>query len=190
MDAVKPLDVIAVLNQEKLRLILVGAYGLAGWVKAPRATEDIDFVVLTKHHKKAIKALTIAFPTLQPDDQEMVTRFRDKDTQEPVIDLMKQTQAHFSVAFKHTQTVTAEGQTYHVPTLELALAKKFASMIRLTRADEKKYLDAHDFITTVKVNAVIDREVLGKLGEFIYPGGGKELVQKVEAVRAGRKLQL
>jgi hypothetical protein len=72
----------------------------------------------------------------------------------------------------------------------MALAMKFAPMISLTREDKKKHQDAHDFIQMVEVNPDIDLEQLAGLGELVYPGGGKELVEKVRQVRAGESLKL
>jgi hypothetical protein len=63
-------------------------------------------------------------------------------------------------------------------------------MISLNRADYKKYMDAADFIRIVNVNSDIDLEKLSQLGELVYPGGGKEIVEKIRQVRAGEKLQL
>jgi hypothetical protein len=51
-------------------------------------------------------------------------------------------------------------------------------------------MDAHDFIQIVDVNPDIDLETLAQLGELFYPGGGKEIVEKVRQVRAGEKLNL
>ncbi len=190
MSALRPLDVIKVLNRHSVRFLLVGAYGLAGWMKEARATEDIDFVVMTKHHKKAIKALLTAFPHLEADDQEVVTRLRDRASQEVAVDLMKQNQPLHRAAFKYVVKVSASRQTYLIPTLELALALKFAPMVSLLRADEKKHMDAHDFIKMVKMNADIDLETLSELGDLVYAGGGQEILEKVRQVRAGERLEL
>jgi hypothetical protein len=77
-----------------------------------------------------------------------------------------------------------------VPTLEMALACKFAPMISLTRMDEKKLIDAADFIDMVKRNADIDLEALEELGNVVYNGGGQEILELVRRVRAGEKLEL
>ena len=189
MNTIAPLDVITILNKQKISFILVGAYGLAGWTKAPRATEDVDLVVAARHHKKATKALLAAFPHLQTDDQEVVTRLRDRQTHEVAIDLMKPNQL-YRAAFKHAEAVQAGKQLYRVPCLEMALAMKFAPMISLTREDEKKHLDAHDFILMVKANPEIDLEKLAELGQLVYNGGGQEILEMVRKVRAGEKLVL
>jgi hypothetical protein len=67
---------------------------------------------------------------------------------------------------------------------------KFCPMISLTRAAEDKHQDAHDFILMVKKNAEIDLEKLRELGDLVYPGGGKEIIELVRKVRAGEKLVL
>jgi hypothetical protein len=72
----------------------------------------------------------------------------------------------------------------------MALAMKFAPMISLNRADEKKLIDASDFIVIVKSNPEIDLEKLAQLGDLVYPGGGAEIIEKVRQVRAGEKLHL
>ncbi len=185
-----PLDVIRVLNREKISFVLVGAYGLAGWRTQARATEDVDVVVAARQVAKAVRALTKAFPFLEADDAEVVVRLRDKDTKQVAIDVMKPLQPPYHVIFKHTKKVTAAKETYRVPTLEMALACKFAPMISLMRVDEKKLIDAADFIDIVKKNADIDLESLQKLGDLVYNGGGAEIVELVRKVRAGEKLDL
>ena len=76
MDAISAAAVIKALNDAGISFVLVGAYGIAGWLKGPRATEDVDVVVAARHQKKAVKALLAAFPHLQADDQEVVIRLR------------------------------------------------------------------------------------------------------------------
>jgi hypothetical protein len=188
--AVSPYEVIAALNEAGVSFVLVGAYGLGGWIKKPRATEDVDLIIAAKHHKKAIRILAEAFPHLDVDDLPVVTRLRDRDTKDVAIDLMKPNQELFRAAFKHTHSVTSEGQTYRVPSLEMALAMKFAPMVSLYRRDLDKYQDAHDFGYMVVSNPEIDLEKLSELGDLVYPGGGQEIVEKVRQVRAGETLKL
>jgi hypothetical protein len=190
MDAISAPAVIAVLNADGISFVLVGAYGIAGWLKRPRATEDVDVVVAAKHHKKAVHTLLEAFPHLEPDDQEVVTRLRNPATQDVAIDVIKPNQSLYRVTFKHTRSVEAEGQRYRVPTLEMALTMKFAPMLSPNRPEDKRYMDAHDFIRMVNVNPDIDLEKLAELGELVFGGGGKDIVEKVRQVRAGEKLVL
>jgi predicted nucleotidyltransferase len=187
---IAPHDVIRILNNAAVRFMLVGAHGVGGWLQKPRASEDVDVLVAARSHKKAIKALTEAFPQLEVDDHPVVTRLRHRDTQKVIIDVMKPNQQLFREALKHTYTVQADGQSYQIPSLEMALAMKFAPMISLHRSDEDKFIDAHDFIYIVKANPDIDLEKLAQLGELVYPGGGEEIVEKVRQVRAGERLNL
>jgi hypothetical protein len=185
-----PLDVIRVLNREKISFVLVGAYGLSGWRSQARATEDVDVVVAARQVAKAVRVLTKAFPHLEPDDAEVVVRLRDKDSKDVAIDVMKPLQVPYNVIFKHTRKVTTGKETYRVPTLEMALTCKFAPMISLARVDKKKLVDAADFIDIVEKNADIDLEKLEELGEVVYHGGGKEILELVRRVCSGEKLEL
>jgi hypothetical protein len=189
-DLITPLQVIEVLNGAGVKFVLAGAHGLGGWMQKPRATQDVDVIVAARGVKKALGALLSAFPHLEADDHEVVTRLRDRDSKEVVIDVIKPNQPLFREALKRTRTVQSGGQTYAIPSLEMALALKFARMLSLTWADAEKHLDAHDFLTMLKVNPDIDLDVLAELGELVYPGGGKELVEKVGQVRRGETLRL
>jgi hypothetical protein len=184
------LDVIRVHNEAGVRYMLVGAYGISGWTRKPRATEDVDVLVAARSHKKALKALLAAFPDLDPEDQDTVTRLRHRESGNIVIDVLKPNQPLFREALKYIHPVQSRGQHYPIPTLELALAMEFARMISLHRALEERYLDAHDFITMVKANTDIDLDQLAMLGEMVYHGGGAEIVEKVRQARAGERLLL
>jgi hypothetical protein len=187
---ITPLDVIRVLNAANVRFMLLGAHGLAGWMGKPRATEDVDVLVGTRGHKKAVRALLTAFPHVQADDHEVVTRLRDAETKAVVIDVMKSNQPLYHEALKYAHLVELGGQRYQIPSLELALTMKFSAMISLTRSDDKKHFDAGDFIRMVRGNPSIDLEKLHALGQLVYNGGGDEIVEMVRKVRAGEKLTL
>lgn len=185
-----PLDVIRVLNREKISFVLVGAYGLSGWRTQARATEDVDVVVAAKQVAKAVRALTRAFPFLEPEDIDVLVRLRNKESKQVAIDVMKPVQPPNRDIFKHTKKVTAGKESYRVPSLEMALTCKFAPMISLMRVDEKKLQNAADFVDMVKKNPEINLESLESLGDLVYNGGGKEILELVRKVRAGEKLNL
>jgi hypothetical protein len=189
-NVIPPLDVITILNNAGVRFLLAGAYGIGGWIKKSRATEDVDVIVAARSHKKALAALLDAYPHLVEEDQEVVTRLRDPQTQKVAIDLMKPTDALYREALKNTRWVENGGQRYQIPTLEMALAMKFASMISLTRSTGDRHIDAHDFIHMIQGNTDIDLEQLAALGDLVYNGGGQEVLQHVEDVRAGKMLTL
>jgi hypothetical protein len=189
-NLITPLEVIRVLNAVRVRFMLLGVHGLGGWTREPRATKDVDVLVATRGHKKAVQALQAAFPDLQAEDHEVVTRFRDPETGTVIIDVMKPNQPLYRDALKHTHPVESGGQKYLVPSLEMGLAMKFSAMISLTRSDDKKHFDAGDFIRMVRANPAIDLENLHALGQLVYNGGGDEIVEMVRKVRAGEKLTL
>jgi hypothetical protein len=189
-DTITPAQVIEVLNNARVRFVLMGAHGLGGWMRKPRATQDVDVLVATRSAKKAVRELLTAFPHLEELDYPVVTRLQDRESKEVVIDVMKAHHELFREALKHTHTVTSGKQTYRIPSLEMALALKFASMLSMTWSNPKKYQDAHDFMAMILANSDIDQEKLTAFGEFVYPGGGKVLVEKVGQVRRGEKFQL
>jgi hypothetical protein len=186
----RPLDVIRALNKAKIHFVLVGAYGLAGWRQEARATEDVDVVVAARQIKKAVTVLLDAFPHLEAVDHPVVVRLRERDEKDVAIDVMKPVQPPYRQVFKHTHTVKAEGQTYRVPTLEMAIVMKFSAMTSLYRADKDKYVDAHDFILLVEKNPNFEKAKLAQLGSLIYEDGGKDVVEMARKVLAGEKLNL
>src|SRR6516225_552043 len=124
---IPPQDIIRVLNGAKISFVLVGAYGLAGWKKEARATEDVDVVVAAKQVKRAVKVLCKAFPHLEPVDLPVVVRLRVRGTEFVAIDVMKPVQQPYRDVFKHTHAVTSGGQSYRVPSLEMAILMKFSA---------------------------------------------------------------
>lgn len=186
ISMVAPADIIPVLNDAGVRFILMGNYGITGWRGEVRATEDVDILVRTRDHRKAVRTIQGAFPRLQVMDNPVVTRFLDPVTKTPLIDLMKPNQPLFKIAFRQA---VRDAEGYLVPNLEFALACKFAAMVSPNRQERKKYLDAADFMSIVEKNAsAIRLDRLRRLGERVYPGGGAEILQLVEDAKAGRRL--
>jgi hypothetical protein len=187
---IRPEDVIRALTAANVTFTLVGAHGLGGWTGKPRATEVVDVVVAGRHVKKAVATLTAAFPHLDVDDHAAVVRLRDRETGAVAIDVMKPNQPVIHAALKHTHAVRSGRLTYKVPSVEMALALKFAPMISLNWADLDKQQDAVDFGRIVLANPELDLGQLAALGELVYPGAGKEIVEFVRRVRAGERLIL
>lgn len=156
-----------------------------------RATEDVDVIVAVKQVKKAVKVLCDTYPDLEAVDLPVVVRLRYRGTSDVVIDVMKPVQQPIQEVFKHTHTVHSEGQTYRVPSLEMAIVMKFASMTSLYRGDPEKFQDAHDFILMVRNNAEeLDQEKLGQLGCLLYAQGGKDVLEMAGKALRGEKLIL
>ena len=185
---VRPEKVIRVLNQAEVRFVLVGTHGLIGYRKEVRATKDVDLLIRSVDHEKAVVALSKAYRKLTVRETPVVTRFIDPNADVAVIDLMKPYAEHLRAAFRNSVAV---GESHRIPTLEMALVLKFAAMVSPNRVYRKKLIDAGDFITVVENNAAaINMAKLKKLGDSVYPGGGAELVQYVEDVKAGRDIKI
>jgi len=187
---IPPEDVIRVLNRAKIRFVLVGAYGIARWKKEGRATFDVDVVVAARQVKKAVAALLKAFPDLEAEDLSVVTRLREPEKRQVVIDVMKPAQQPYREVFKHTLQAVVGKESCAVPSLEMALVMKFAAMTSLYRAAEDKHRDAFDFIRIAKHNDAIDRNKAASLASLIYPEGGKDLLEMLDKARAGETINL
>ncbi len=186
--AVLPRAVITVLNQTGANFMLIGSHGLGGWRQNPRATHDVDILVAARHRPKAIQALLAAFPRFEAVDSKLTTRLLDRKTHRFGINVLKPNRPLFRAALKHTRVVRTEEQIYKIPTLEMALALKFASLMSTDRELADRYQDASDLMRMAKLNPEIDFDKLVELGDLIAPDTGKELLKKVRRVRAGDKV--
>lgn len=185
-----PLDIIRILNETGVRFVLIGTHALGGWMNKPRTTHDVDVLVAARGHKKAVNALLAAFPDLEAEGDDEVTRLRHLETRAVLIDVMKPNRPLFREALKHIHTVQTDGQEYRIPSLEMALTMKFAPLTNENRAQADRFQDAHDFMCIVHSNTNIDLRKLAVFGELVYNGGGAEIVEMVRKVRAGEKLIL
>ncbi|MGD0090365.1 MAG: hypothetical protein ABSE73_10645 [Planctomycetota bacterium] len=183
-----PKDVVPVLQRAHVDYVLLGLYGIMGWMKEPRVTQDVDVLVAKKHLKRALEAICKVFPHLKLHDTPVVVRFFEQD--KAVLDIMKPHHALFVEALKSATERQLWNLKVRVPVLEMALTLKFFSMTSPGRKEEDKHQDAHDFIHLVKSNTNADLSKLRVWGELAYSGGGMDLVKMVEDVRAGRKLEI
>src|SRR5438270_402925 len=79
-ELITPLQFIRILNAAKVRFVLMGAHAIGGWTDEPRATQDVDILVAARGVRKAVRELLAAFPHLEAEDHEVVTRLRDPET--------------------------------------------------------------------------------------------------------------
>jgi hypothetical protein len=187
---IPPLDVITALNRAEVPFLLVGTHALGGWMQEPRATSDVDVLTASRNRQKVIKVLTQAFPRLEAEDYESGTYLRHRDSRQVLVDVLMADQPLLRAGLKHRFRVSAEDHTYDIPSLEMALAMKFALLTRLPGGDPELYQAAHDFILRGRVNPDIDWEKLAELGDLACPGGGKGIVEKVRKIRAAEKFTL
>jgi hypothetical protein len=185
---IEPQQVIKVLNRAGIKFVLMGAHGISTWLKEPRATRDVDLLVQKSHHKKAVRAVREAYPELLVEDYPAVTRFLDPADREAVIDLMKPVEELHQEALK---TAAPVGKTHRIPTLETAVACKFAAMSSPNRKLRKKHLDAADLMAIVECHPQdINRDVLFSLAEMVKNGGGPEMMNLLDEIQAGRPIQI
>jgi hypothetical protein len=185
---VTPEAVIRILNRAKVKFVLMGAHGISGWCAEPRATQDVDVLIQKRSHAPALKALQKAFPDLIVVDLPVVTRLLDPLDNQVVIDLMKPVEDLYAEAF---QSAVAVGKSHRIPSLEVALACKYAAMASENREARKKALDEADFIgMAVRNYEQIKTNVLFSLGEMVKNGGGTEVLKLVEDAKAGRRLKM
>jgi hypothetical protein len=185
---VTPEVVFRILNRAKVKFVLMGAHGIGGWCVEPRATQDVDVLIQKRGHATAVKALQKAFPDLSVVDLPVVTRFLDPLDGQPVIDLMKPVEDLYAEAF---QSAVAVGKSHRIPSLEVALACKYAAMVSANREARKKALDEADFISMALRNYdQIKTDVLFSLGEMVKNSGRREVLRLVEDAKAGRRLRM
>ena len=189
--------VLQTLIAKKVSFVLTGAHGIAGWTGRPRSTHDVDILVKSgRNYARAVNALRTRFPELE------VRNFAD----EAAFFLPGETLSLLDVTYPHRADleetlataiwVEDSGLRYRVPTLEAALSNKYGAMLTPNRDILKRGQDALDFATMVQHSTdagrpPIDLERLRELGEKVWPGGGgAEILQLVEDVKAGKGVNL
>lgn len=184
---IAPEELIELFKRNKVRFVLMGTYGINGYRDESRATQDVDLLIESKDHERAVQTIQENYPTLKMVDHAVVTRFNDPTTKKSVIDLMKPANATLSAVFENSVKV---GRSHRIPDLEMALVSKFAAMVSPHRLQDKKMTDGGDFYNMVRTNSKrIKIRKLQKLAELVYPGGGKEVVNLVKDVRAGKSIR-
>jgi hypothetical protein len=131
---VRPEKVIRVLHAAGVRFVVMGTHGIGGYRSEPRATQDVDILVAARDHRKAIAAIREAYPKLVLQEAKVGTRFADPRTGNVVIDLMR---PYFALYKRALRTAVAIDDDYRVPSLEMALASKYAAMTSLNRPPDK-----------------------------------------------------
>lgn len=187
---ITPLEVLTALARARIPNVLVGTHALGGWMSEPRTSPDVDILVGARHHNKAVRTLRASFPALEENEQDAMTRLRDKETKVARVDVVKADRPLLRAVLRHTCTFLFDGVTYQIPTLEMALALKFSLFLSRSWSDTEKYMDAHDLLCMAMSNPHIDEAALAELGDLVCPGGGPEIVKMVQRVRAGGKLDL
>lgn len=193
-DAVNPLEVAAIFERERIAYVLIGGHMLCFYTGTARATVDVDFIIGGADFSRATNVIGKAFTQFEYHDQVYhVTYDSKKPGQKDLerIDLVKDGFALFrDVVKSYFHTLRAASHTVKVPTLEAAIALKFAASISPNRGDQNKPVDNADLLMLVRSSNTLDNAVLTILGDLVYRGGGKELVSIVEDIREGKPVSL
>jgi hypothetical protein len=185
---VTPENVIAALHQVGINPVLMGTHGINVYRDEPRATQDVDVLVIKRHVRKAIRAMEEAFPDLEVVESSVVARFVDPVTQKVVLDVMKPSSHAMQSVFRHTIAIR---DTHRIPTLEMALVSKFLAMTAPVRREDKKLIDMGDFTNIVKQNrGAVDLDKLRQLGDKVRLGDGKRILKLIADIDAGRRISL
>lgn len=193
-DAVNPLEVAALFESKKVSYVLIGGHMLAYYTGTARATVDVDFIISEVDFERASKTVQKAYAQFDHHDQTYHVTF---DTRKPHfkdperIDLIKDGFPLFrAVVQKYCVTLNEQKQVIKIPTIEAAIALKFAASISPNRGDENKPVDNADLFRLIRSTPELDEKALLDLGELIYHGGGNELVAIISDVRKGKTVSL
>ena len=193
-DAVNPLEVAALFESKNVFYVLIGGHMLSYYTGTARATVDVYFIIRAADYERASKAIHKAYAQFKHHDQVFHVTY---DTRKPHvkdperIELIKDGFPLFrAVVKKYYVTVNAQKQLIKIPTIEAAVALKFAASISPNRGDENKHIDNADLFRLIRATPKLDEKALLALGELIDRGGGKELVAVVGDVRKGKAVSL
>lgn len=193
-DAVNPLEVAALFEKERVSYVLIGGHMLSFYTGTARATVDVDFIIGEPDFSRAAKAINKAYTQFKQNDHIYHVTYDSKKSGEKDlerIDLVKDGFPLFrEVVIKYCHTINAHKHTVKIPTIEAAIALKFAASISPNRGDENKPVDNADLLKLVRSRPDIKEDTLIKLGDLVYQGGGKELFSIVADIKAGKAVSL
>jgi hypothetical protein len=187
------------LAQKRIPFVLTGVHGFAGWTGRPRNTHDVDPLVREgRNHTRAVRAIRALYPQLEVRDFAGGVSFFVPGERNSVIDVAYPHRADLEETLANPTWAEnkKEGLRYRIPSLEEALANKYAAMRAVTRDLATRMMDAVDFSGMVRHSGdegrqPIDLRRLEALGEKAWPGGGgPEILRLVEQVKAGRVIHL
>ncbi len=194
---VTPQGVIECLNQAQIKnWVLMGLHGYVGYLPQPRATQDVDVMVPYSQRDRTAKAIAARWPMLLQVTQSQVVRFLDPTdldfdgNPQPVIDIMLPWGKFQESILKNHVLVDTETQSRY-PTLEAALASKYAALVSPHRTRDKKEQDAVDFRRMVRANHErIVTEKLRELANEIWEYGGDEICRFIQWTLEDKPLPL
>lgn len=192
---VTPQEVIECMIQAGVKnWVLMGLHGYVGYLPMPRATQDVDVMVPYSQRKRAADAVGARWPMLTRVELPQVIRFMDSTDldheghSKPVVDVMCPWSPFQETILKeHVLIDESTGSRY--PTVEAALASKYAALVSPHRDRDKKEYDAGDFRKIARANQEnIDRQRLSALASQIWERGGIEILEFIDLTLQNKPL--
>ena len=183
--AIDAIQIIEILREARVRFVLSGAIGLAGWMQKPQAETEIDFLIAQKDLEKAAQSLTDLIPRTKLVKTPLRWRLVDRKDKPGVINLIRPVMEPERWVFENAKTIQIDGQTCRVPSLEMAMAMKFCSSACIYRNEEGKLLDKYDLARMVSRNVRRNEAKLGKLAARLFPGGARLIRKLINQVSQG-----
>lgn len=172
---------IEVFEEQGAGWALVGAVAFGLRVE-PRATRDIDFVVEARRLPAVIEALRERLGDLQDEDMGATVRLRALD-----VDLIRSSQHPlFTEALRRVEI--HEG--WRLPITEVLVALKFMSAVNAWRERAKRIQDAADLVALYQHATDFDRDLASRLAATAYPGAEQGLLQMLDRVDRGERLEI
>src|ERR1051326_4425491 len=120
-----PTEVVGILQQSRVRHVLVGGHVSSAWACDPRASMDVD--IIADRPGPACKSLRAAFPELSLEERALMMRFTLNG--KSMIDIIPGNSLPvFAAALENVTKVCLNKLQVTVPNLETAMALKFAGM--------------------------------------------------------------
>jgi hypothetical protein len=172
--------------------MFAGLHGYMGYLREPRATQDVDVMAPCDSLAKARAAIEIRWPELVVRDLPHLTRFADpadRDAEgnaKQVIDLIHPCSPFQELVLK--EYVLVDEKTRHrLPTLEAAVVSKYAAIKSRNRAYVDKEQDKGDLRGLVKANRDgLREEDLRRLASLVWENGADEIRRFIELALADR----
>jgi hypothetical protein len=194
---VTPQEVIDCMIQANIKnWCLMGLHGYVGYLPMPRATQDVDVMVPYSQRKRAADAVGARWPMLTRVELPQVIRFMDSTDLDPdghakpVVDIMNPWSPFQETILKqHVLTDEKTGSRY--PTVEAALASKYAALVSPNRSRDKKEQVAVDFRKITRASHhLVKRDLLHSLGNQIWEKGGDEVLKFIELTLTDQALPI
>lgn len=153
-DAVYPLEVVVLFEKENVSYVLIGGHMLSFYTGTARATVDVDFLIGGADFARAAKVIDKAYSQFKHRDRIYHVTYDSRMPNQKAperIELVKDGFPLFREVVQHyCHTLRANKRTVKVPTVEAAIALKFAASISPNRGDENKPVDHADLLRLVR----------------------------------------